>query len=85
VELDTVTQEEAVAAEAQPTMDSAVLASIKMTPIDLITTEFSGGHGKGISRLALLHTTIPTRPRTNVITYKVVKGITCLPLVKSSV
>jgi len=73
-ELETAMKEEPVTVEAQPTMDSAVLASIKMMPIDLITSEFSGGHGKGISRLALLHTTIPTRPRTNVITYKVVKG-----------
>jgi len=56
---------------AQPTMDSAVLASIKLSPL---AVALQGGLSKGINRLAMLHTTIPTRPRSNVISYKVVKG-----------
>ncbi len=44
----------------------------ELPPIsDTITT-----FGDGIPRLAMLHTTIPTRPRTDIITYTVVKGDT---------
>jgi murein DD-endopeptidase MepM/ murein hydrolase activator NlpD len=46
------------------------LSTIKMAPIAAAASTFQDG----ISRFALLHTTIPTRPRTNVLTYTVTKG-----------
>lgn len=46
------------------------------TPDLPLFTPTQVGYGKGIPRLALLHTTIPTRPRTEITTYTVQTGDT---------
>ena len=64
------TQEQASAAEASTPTPTAVPA---------ILPAFAAGgpvYQYGISRLALLHTTIPSRPRTEIITYTIKEGDT---------
>jgi hypothetical protein len=68
------TSEAALAAplpsEAAPT-EEAVL-SLELPPLENVESSF----GAGIPRDSSLHTTIPTRPRTDVITYTVQQGDT---------
>ncbi len=64
----TPTQAGALAAEA---------ATATPTSVPAIMPAFAAGgpvYQYGIARLAVLHTTIPTRPRTEIITYTVKKG-----------
>ncbi len=66
----TPTQTGALAAEAPTATPTTVAANLPA---------FAGGgplYQFGISRLAVIHTTIPTRPRTEIITYTVKKGDT---------
>ncbi len=56
----------AAEAEQSPPVD---LTGIQIPPLSAIASLQSG-----IGRFALIHTTIPTRPRTNVISYSVAKG-----------
>lgn len=63
-------REAALAAEAPtptPTAIPAVMTSFSSVPI---------AYENGISRLALIHTTIPSRPRTEITTYTIQKGDT---------
>jgi hypothetical protein len=58
----------ALAAEAPtptPTAIPAIMPSFSLAP---------AAYDHGITRLALIHTTIPSRPRTEIITYTVKKG-----------
>jgi hypothetical protein len=64
---------------ASPTQAQALVAespTYTPTTIPAILPAFAAGgpvYQSGITRLALLHTTIPTRPRTEIITYTVKK------------
>lgn len=64
----------ALAAElpVEPSSDELSIADISLPPLDALSFSF----GAGIPRDSQLHTTIPTRPRTEVITYTVQKGDT---------
>jgi murein DD-endopeptidase MepM/ murein hydrolase activator NlpD len=62
---ETVQSAEPAEEQAEP----ADLSKIKIAPLEVTSTV-----KEGIGRSALLHTTIPTRPRTNVISYTVAKG-----------
>ncbi len=68
----TVVQQEAAFAAELPTPTPTI------SPVVLPPFPGEAGQGSvaGISRLALIHTTIPTRPRTDVITYTVETGDT---------
>ncbi len=69
-----VTQkQQQVTAAATTTIDTKEvvdLSTIQLAPFASAAQTLQGG----VSRLAMLHTTIPTRPRSNVLTYTVVKG-----------
>jgi Peptidase family M23/LysM domain len=63
-------REAALAAEAPtptPTAIPAIMPSFSLDPV---------AYDYGIRRLALIHTTIPSRPRTEIITYTIQKGDT---------
>jgi hypothetical protein len=67
---------------ASPTQSGALAAEAPTatpTSIPAIMPAFAGGgpvYQFGITRLALLHTTIPSRPRTEIVTYTVKEGDT---------
>ncbi len=63
----------------QPGVLAAEAATATPTSVPAILPAFAAGgpvYQYGISRLALLHTTIPSRPRTEIITYTVKEGDT---------
>lgn len=62
---------EAVLAAEAPTPTPTVVPAIMP-----VFTAAKPVHQYGISRLALIHTTIPSRPRTEIITYTIQKGDT---------
>jgi hypothetical protein len=72
--------EEALAAPlpTEPLAQEAIL-QVEMPPLENANFTF----GAGIPRDAELHTTIPTRPRTDVITYTVQKGDTIFGIAES--
>jgi hypothetical protein len=64
------------AGEAAKAAEIATPTPTAVPPDMPVFVDFRPAYKDGISRLALIHTTIPSRPRTEIITYTIQKGDT---------